>query len=330
MPQTRVFDLHCDTLDALAMHNAGPWAQRAACADGDLSHNNLALDAQRMAAAGAWAQCFAIFVPDDLTGYPVVDPLSFYRRVRDYFFAQCAAHPKAVERVRDARQLDEVLSAGKVAALLTIENGSPVGTDLDVVDEWAQDGVKMVTLTWNGPNTIASGHDTSAGLSSFGRDVVRALEDRKIVVDVSHLNDEGFWDLVKVIRRPFAASHSNLRAVCGHRRNLTDDQFRAIRDMDGIVGLNYCTGFVRDDAWSADEVSFDDLSAHIERFLDLGGEGTIALGSDFDGCTPPAWLSTCEKITPFYQRIGARFGTEIADRLFFENAHDFFVRNETL
>ena len=89
------------------------------------------------------------------------------------------------------------------------------------------------------------------------------------------------------------------------------------------------TGFVRDNAWSADEAGFDDVAAHIERFLDLDGEGAIALGSDFDGCTPPSWLSSCEMLPAFYQRIVERFGEDVAQRLFYENAHDFFVRNET-
>lgn len=325
MPDIKVFDLHCDTIDALAFGDSGPFVGFAST-EGDLVRNRLALGIDRMQTVGPWCQCYAIWVPDQLSE---LTPLQFYRRARDYFHTQMAAHGDDVVQVRDARALDEVLASGKTAAMLTVENGSPVGSDLGVIDEWAADGVKMVTLTWNGKNSIASGHDTTDGLSTFGRQVVRAMEDRRIVVDVSHLNDVGFWDLMKVVRRPFAASHSNLREVCGHKRNLTDDQFRAIRDMGGIVGLNYCTGFVRDNAWSADEVSFDDVAAHIERFLDLGGEDTIALGSDFDGCTPPAWLSTCEKLTPLYQRIVLRFGESVAQRLFFENAHDFFVRNET-
>lgn len=329
MPRMKAFDLHCDTLDALAMRDSGPWAEQAASSEGDLVHNNLALDTSRMAEAGAWAQCFAVFVPDDLSGYPGLDPLAFYRRVRDYFKAQCGAHNDALAQVRDARDIEGILASGRVAALLTVENGSPVGDDLDVVDEWTEDGVKMVTLTWNGRNTIGSGHDTSEGLSPFGRDVVRSLEERKIVVDVSHLNDEGFWDLMKVVKRPFAASHSNLRAVCGHRRNLTDDQFRAIAGMGGIVGINYYIDFVRDGANGPSAVSFDDLSAHIERMLDLGGEHVVALGSDFDGCLPPAWLSSCEQLPSFHQRIIEHFGQDVARRLFFENAHEFFVRNET-
>lgn len=326
--KSETFDLHCDTIDALAMRDVPPYASLGLTQSDNLAANSLQLALERMARVGPWCQCFAIWVPDDLTQFPG-DALDFYRRARDYFKAEVSAHPGLVAQVRDARDIEGTLASGRVAALLTVENGSPLIHGLGVLDEWADDGVKMVTLTWNGPNPIASGHDTKEGLSHYGREVVRALEDRKIVVDVSHLNDVGFWDLMKVVRRPFAASHSNLRAVCGHRRNLTDEQFRAIRDSGGIVGLNYCTEFVRNGALSASEVSFDDLAAHIERFLDLGGEDAIALGSDFDGCTTPAWLASCDDIGSFRRRIEARFGESVARKLFYENALAFFVRNET-
>lgn len=325
MPDITVFDLHCDTIDALAFGNSGPFVGFPST-EGDLMHNQLALSLERMQSVGPWCQCYAVWVPDQLHE---LTPLEFYRRARTYFLAQMAEHRESVVQIRDARTIDEVLASGKTAAMFTVENASPVGSDLGVVDEWQADGVKMVTLTWNGKNSIASGNDTTDGLSSFGRQVIQALEDRRIVVDVSHLNDVGFWDLMKAARRPFAASHSNLREVCGHKRNLTDDQFRAIRDMGGIVGINYYTEFVRDGAKDPEQVNFDDLSAHIERFLDLDGEGAIALGSDFDGCTPPSWLSSCEMLPAFYRRIVERFGEDVAQRLFFENARDFFVRNET-
>lgn len=323
----KVFDLHCDTIDALAMSDVEPYSSFGTHVTGDLWNNDLALAGSRMHEVGPWCQCFAIWIPDRLTS---ISPLQFYRRARDYFHTQMVIQAERMLQVRDARAIDGILNQSQIAAMLTVENGAPIGTDLRIVDEFAEDGVKMVTLTWNAKNSIGSGHETTDGLSTFGREVVHALEDRRIVVDVSHLNDAGFWDLVRVAKRPFAASHSNLRAVCGHKRNLTDDQFRAIVDAGGIVGINYCTEFVLDGAFGPDEVSFEDLALHIERFLDLGGERSIALGSDFDGCTTPAWLSSCEKLTRFYELVRSRFGTDLADRLFFQNAHDFFVRNETV
>ena len=335
-PRPQVFDLHCDTIDALSMHDVSSYFDMLGTIEGDMARNSLQLAFDRMGQVGPWCQCYAVWVPDDLSAFPGNDPLAFYRHARDYFMAQMAAHADVVTQVRDARQIEDMLASGRMAALLTVENGAPVGNDLGVVDEWADDGVKMVTLTWNGHNTIASGHDTDTGLSPFGREVVRAMEERHIVVDVSHLNDVGFWELMKVARRPLAASHSNAREVCSHKRNLTDDQFRAIVDGGGIVGLNYYRGFVSEryvaNGWTVrddGEVTLDELCAHIERFLALGGEDAIALGSDFDGSETPAWLSSCEQVGGFYQAIVGRFGQTVADKLFFGNAHAFFVRNET-
>ena len=296
---------------------------------GDLVHNGIQLAADRMPCP--WCQCYAVWVPDDLAPFGM-DALEFYRRARDWFSAHTSPEGP-VTQVRDARAIESVLEAGRTAALLTVENGKPI-TSLEVVDEMAADGVKMVTLTWNAANPIAHGSQATGGLTSFGREVMRAMEDRRMVVDVSHLNDESFWDVARAARRPFAASHSNARAVCGHPRNLTDDQFRAIVDAGGVVGINYFRGFISDrvtgfDAPVDGEVTFDELAAHIEHFLDLGGEGAIALGSDFDGSETPAWLDACEKVAPFYELVAARFGAALADRMFWRNAHEFFVRNET-
>ena len=327
----RVFDLHCDTIDSLAFASYGAFSDyvQGAARGGDLAHNAIQLAADRMGCP--WCQCYAVWVPDDLTPFGM-NALTFYRTARDWFMAHTTPEGPVVQ-VRDARDVEGVLEAGNVAALLTIENGLPLDR-LELVDEIASDGVKMVTLTWNAANPIAHGSQATGGLTSYGREVLRALEDRRIVADVSHLNDESFWDVAHAARRPFAASHSNARAICGHERNLTDDQFRAIVDAGGVVGINYFRGFISNrvtgfDAPADGEVTFDELAAHVEHFLDLGGEGTIALGSDFDGSETPAWLDACEKVVPFYHRIVERFGQGLADRMFWHNAHDFFVRNET-
>lgn len=121
--------------------------------------------------------------------------------------------------------------------------------------------VKILTPTWNGKDALASGHNTGDGLSRFGREVVSLLEERRIAVDASRLNNKGFDELVR-LARPFAASRPNLRSVCGHRRNLTDDRFRAICDAEGIVGMNFCRGFLRED--SADPTR-DDAGQRLRR-----------------------------------------------------------------
>nr|WP_255348646.1 membrane dipeptidase [Olsenella sp. oral taxon 809] len=252
-----------------------------------------------------------------------------------YFAEQVARHADAVAQVRTAGEVDAAVASGRVAAFLTLEGASPMEGELGYLERLHEDGVRMVTLCWNGRNALASGHETCDGLSALGRRAVRRMGELGMVVDASHLNDEGFADLLACSDAPFVASHSNSRAVCGHPRNLTDDQFRAIVERGGLVGLNYFRAFVTERA-AADgamvagrptpEVSFDELAAHVEHFLDLGGEDAIALGSDYDGSEVPDWLDSCQRLPAFHERMAARFGDELCEKVFFSNARDFFLR----
>lgn len=327
---TRIFDLHCDTLDRLALHNtmpeAGFMAEDAAIPAhrmSSLADNDAHIDLTRMARGGyAWCQCFAAFIPDEIGvegGYKV------FNTVRAYFADQLKRHEPFIEQVRDARDVRRIVESGKCAAMFTVEGGSFIEGTVDRVHEAADAGVKMLTLTWNNKNAIASGNKTGDGLSHFGRDVVRTLEDRRVVVDVSHLNDRSFWDVLEVAERPFAASHSNARAVCGHPRNLTDDQFRALAERGGIVGLNFCQRFLADSG----PVTRDDVLRHVDHMLELGGEHVVALGSDYDGCDVPEWLCPAEKVGTLYDLFSEQFGQEIAEAICFENVCTFFERNET-
>lgn len=330
----KVFDLHCDTIDAICMRDDEPYTSMPAVDTNgwDLEHNGLALSQDRCRAAGlAWCQCYAVWVPDAIRRY---SPLDYYRRAVAWFKDQARTLEDTVPQVRDAREVDAHLEAGHGCALLSVEGASPVGDDLGVIDEFARDGVRMVTLTWNGKNSIASGNDTTDGISSFGAQAIRALEEQRIVVDVSHLNDRGFADLLGLARRPFVASHSCSRAICDHPRNLTDDQFRAIRDCGGVVGINYFREFVsgraHDYVAPDPEVSFDELAAHVEHFLDLGGEDVVALGSDYDGAEIPVWLDACEKTADLRDLMVTRFGETVTQKVFYDNARRFFEDNERL
>jgi membrane dipeptidase len=326
----RVFDLHCDTLDLLALRDREPYAGFGlALGDPgftDLASNRCAVSLERTEDY-AWCQCFAVWVPD---GYGRRDAQALYAQARDYFYQQVSLHADRVTHVRDARDIDAVLASGKTAALLTVENAALLHRDVRAVHALAEDGVKMVALTWNGRNAIGSGNDTIEGLSTFGREAVRALEDERIVVDAAHLNLPGFADLVDVARRPFAVSHANSRSVCNVPRNLTDSQFCAVRDLGGIVGVSYCPRLVVErDPSSGPEPSFAELAAHVEHFLDLGGENTVALGSDWDGARTPSWLASCDAAGELHRRFAEHLGPRLAEKLFFTNARDFFVRNET-
>lgn len=326
----RVFDLHCDTLDRLALHGEGenafaymegderiPHARMSSLLDND-AHISL-----RRTGGFDWCQCFAVFIPDDVRGDAA---WSFYLRIRDFFRGECERHADLLGQVRTSGDAEGAFAAGKTAGMLTVEGAAFLADDAQApgrLDAIAADGVRMVTLTWNGPNALGSGNDTSSGLTSFGKRCVAELEARDIAVDVSHLNDAGFKDVCACAQKPFAASHSNARAVCKHPRNLADWQLREIADRGGIVGLNYYNNFLND---RGEEATTDDALRHIDHILNAVGEDVLCLGSDYDGSDVPRWLSPCTGVAKLHDVVRAEFGEGVARKMFWENAARFFAR----
>lgn len=332
-----VFDLHCDTADRLAWQTL-PKDLRLACGadfygpgDGEdpagcreLARNRCHVSLEAVGET-PWAQCFACFIPDELAPEPAV---RFYRHVAAYLEAEVQKNASAVALVSGADEIRPVLQSGRMAAIRTIENARLFAADLGLVGRLAERGVLMASLSWNAEGPLASGCDSHAGLTRLGEQALTEMERAGMVLDVSHLNDECFDEVVAHATRPFVASHSNSRAVCGAKRNLTDDQFRTIRDMGGIVGLNYCSEFLSNDATdkTAADVTFDQLAAHIEHWLDLGGEDVIALGGDWDGATVPAFLSDASKMPEFQNMLSKHFGKTVMQKLCSDNALAFFER----
>lgn len=309
-----LIDLHCDTLTDWEH----PGSQNQDTLDDparDLSLSAIPRDVR-------WAQFFAIFIPDEKRGRAAVD---YYEKNRANFFRQMEKFSHKISFCRGAADLDAAWSAGKTAAFLTVENGSVLAGELSRVALLARQGVRAVTLVWNGENELGSGHTTGHGLSDFGRAAVRELERCGVLVDVSHLNDAGFWDLLRVAQRPFVATHSNARAVCGHKRNLTDDMIREMVRRDCLIGLNYYGAFLRDDGKTA---GYEDLYRHVAHFCALGGERNLALGSDFDGAQLPECLNSPAKAAGFYGYLLSRGVSRAqADGIFFKNAQRFFCEN---
>lgn len=307
-----VFDLHCDTLTA--------FMSPLRCRDTlDDPCSAFALSKVRSI---PWCQCCAVFVPDGLIPQ---EALGYYRHHRDSFRRQCEQHAQEASACTTAEEICSAWEQKKTALVLTVENGSLLGAGLEHVEELRRDGVRMVTLTWNGENALGSGHETDHGLTPLGREAVRALEKAGIVVDVSHLNDAGFRDVLEVAQKPFAASHSNARFVSPHRRNLEDRQIREMVMRNCIIGLNYYSLFLRSDGKNAD---FDDVYRHICHFLELGAEDCLALGSDFDGADLPPCLDDCRKVPALGEYLLDRgLGRPLVEKLFWKNALEFARKN---
>lgn len=306
-----LFDLHCDTLT----RNSYPPHEGA---DNTLDNPAFQLSLSKVPAGTKWVQCFAIFVPDNLRGE---DAVAFFDRYAASFHRQAEDRADRFAACRTPQDLEAALSAGKFAGILTVEGGAVLAGRLERVGTIHDAGVRMMTLTWNGPNELASGHDTGNGFSPFGREAVAEMERQGIVVDVSHLNDRGFEELLGFAQKPFAASHSNARAVCGHRRNLPDEFIREMVRREGLIGLTYCRSFLSDDGRG----SLDDLYRHVCHFLELGAEKCIALGSDYDGAEVHEDLDSVEKSLRIGEYLTAHgISQDIADGLCFENAWRFF------
>lgn len=329
-----VFDLHCDTADRLAWQTL-PEDLRRACGtdfygpgDGEDPEGCRELARSRchvsLEAVGEtpWAQCFACFIPDELSPEQAA---RFYRHVAAYLEAEIRKNASAVALVSGADEIRPALRSGRMAAVRTIENARLFAADLGLVGRLAEQGVLMASLSWNAEGPLASGCDSHAGLTQLGARALAEMERAGMVLDVSHLNDESLADALALATRPVVASHSNSRAVCAHPRNLTDRQFLEIRDRGGLVGLNLCCGFLREGA-GADDATFDDVAAHVEHWLDLGGEGVIALGADFDGATVPAFLDGARTLPSLQALLARRFGDEVCARLCSGNALAFFER----
>ena len=182
--------------------------------------------------------------------------------------------------VRTPAEAEAAKAAGKKYAFLAVEGMDTVRNDLGMIDRYADLGVRVGMLSWNGENLLATGAggDPYSGLTELGRRAVRRMEDRNILVDVSHLNDGGFRDVMKMAEGPVIASHSNCRALCDVRRNLTDDQLRAIRDTGGIVGLNVHHAFVHTDR---ERQTAEMLARHAAHMAEVMGVEHVACGFDF-------------------------------------------------
>lgn len=304
-----LFDLHCDTL-----------VKYRKLGEGFLS-GSTQFSLREKKGPGRMCQTMAVFIPDRLRG----------REAEEYFDAHCAYLRELLKKEEDlaaqavcAGDIERITGEGRLAVILSAESGAALGGRLERVDELYRMGVRFMTLVWNGENELGSGHDTGNGLTEFGRRAVRRMEELKMAVDVSHLNDRGFEELCGLAERPFVATHSNLRSVAGHRRNLREDQFLEIVRRRGLVGLNLCKSFLDDEG----KGTKDSLYRHIDRMLELGGEDVIACGSDFDGASISEELDSPEKFASMADYLLARGLKEtVVQKIFFDNALEFCRRN---
>ncbi len=282
------FDLHCDTL------------YKAVTLKSSLNDNKNHISIDKGIVFDKWHQIFAIWIPDELRDE---NAKKLFLDCVDVFNNQNVNN----ERTKMS---------------LAVENASMLCGDIQNTTLLFDANVKYVTLTWNAENELGGGSECQGvGLTTFGRDVVKELEKNNIAVDVSHSSDKLFYDVVNIATKPVVATHSNSRAITDVKRNLTDEQFKIIRDMGGIVGLNFFKGFLNNDE---NKASIEDILRHADHFLNLGGENTLAIGADFDGADMSRDISGLETVPAIYNRFLTEFGTNLTKKIFFDNANLYF------
>ena len=265
-----VFDFHCDT----ALVLLGDDLNQA----GSLRKNSGHIDLERAVKLGGYAQCFACFttdLPEILKG---ISPIVLFERELATIQREMDKNSDLISIVYSTEEIEENRAAGKMSAILTLEGTAGIDYNPALLEDLWAIGFRVTSLGWNEKNPLTGSNVTGGGLTDLGREYVREAQRLGMRIDVSHISDEGFWDIMKITEAPILATHSNSRAVHNHSRNLTDDMFRAIRETGGVAGYNACRDF------TGENPNLDTVCDHILHFLELDPDGKhIALGGDLDG-----------------------------------------------
>ncbi len=304
-----VFDLHCDTALALLGHEMNE--------KGSLRKNHLHIDLERAATLGCYAQCFACFTTPFMEKWHNISPVTVFEREFEGIILQLQENQDLIVQAFSPEDIEANRKNGKMSAILTIEGPAGFGFDPAKLEMLHKVGFRITSLGWNESNVLAGSHKTGEGLTDLGKVYVREAQRLGMLVDVSHLSDQGFWDLMEITNAPIVATHSNSRAVCDNSRNLTDDMFLAICRTGGVAGFNQCAPFV------GENPNLDTVCDHIIHFLELDPSGKhIALGGDLDGCDElPAGFDGVQSYPSMAQLLLQRgVGKQTVEDIFWNNA----------
>ena len=300
-----MIDLHCDTIMKLIDYPS----------NGDLYRNTWKVDIEKLQKAHSKVQDFALFINLGDTN----DPYGRYEAMRNLCTSQIHYYGEHIQHVLSYQDVESVYETGKIGALMSIEEGGVLGGDLDKLKQAYQDGVRLITLTWNYPNGLGEPHcgEQHKKLTSKGVEFVEAMQDLGIIVDCSHLNDAGTEQLGDILDVPFVASHSNAREVTAHTRNLPDNLIKLIADKGGVIGLNFAQSFLGTSPISR----IEDIVKHGLYLINKGGEDVVALGTDFDGIKPDTEIKDTSEMYRLYDAFKeAGLSEEQCEKLFWKNA----------
>lgn len=309
-----LIDMHCDTIAKILESKSGE----------GLYENSFDIDIRGMKRSGTMAQFFACFVyMERFQGKDRMENAFLYaRRMAEKLKEEIQKNSKEIALATTENDIVRNQEKGKISAILTLEEGGVINGDLRKLEELYNDGTRLVTLLWNFENCIGYPNSSDRkimeqGLKPFGFETVERMNDLGMLVDVSHMSDGGFWDVIRTSKKPIVASHSSARSLCVHPRNLTDEMLRALGENGGIAALNFYPAFIREDK----KASKEDLAAHIKHMVNVAGIDAVAIGTDYDGFEGGALeIDKVEKMPLLYQALQKEGFTESQlEKIWFRN-----------
>lgn len=319
----KIVDMHCDTIVKLLSLQQENKAAR-------LYDNECQIDIKKMQKGNYLLQNFAIF-----TNLKEDDALHHVQDAIDFYYQEMEANKQYIRPAYTYQDIESNREGGYMSSLLTLEEGDVVFHDLAMLRNYYRLGVRMITLTWNYPNDLGYPNinayegmqfedlykvDCEHGLTAFGIAYVQEMERLGMIVDVSHLSDAGFYDVCKYTNKPFVASHSNARAVCGVARNLSDDMIKKIAARGGVIGMNYCGDFLVESEKGDAPSRIVDMVKHIQHIKQIGGIDCIGLGSDFDGIDSQLEMQDASQMDKLIVALKQEhFSDEEIDKICFKN-----------
>lgn len=329
----RIIDMHCDTVMALMK------------GEDCLRESKNMIDLKKMHEGDYMLQCFAMFVPYvSRNNEEKYSPFEVCNKMIDKYYLEIEKNKDLIAPAFTYQDIENNIKNNKMTALLTIEEGGVCLGNIEFLRNFYRLGVRMMCLTWNFKNEIASPNidyfkidketikkegvkpNTEDGLTEFGIEVVKEMNKLGMVIDCSHLGDKGFYDVIKYSSKPIVCSHSCSRTVCNHVRNMTDDMLYKLKENGGVVGINYCHAFIKEDESIA---SVEDVVRHIVYIRDLIGIDYIGLGSDFDGIgNENIELKDASMMGKLIEELKRqRFSEEDIDKICFKNVLRVFKAN---
>lgn len=325
----KVLDMHCDTV--LELLN-----EEEKFGSTSFVHNDLCIDLEKMEKGNYLLQNFALFTDQKKREIPEHETMRLY----DMYCRMLEENKDRIAPVLKYEDIEKNEKEGKISSLLTLEDGGVVFDDLAMLRNYYRMGVRMIALTWNYENGIGYPNllvnpefadskvpsllqrvDSINGLTDFGIAYIQEMERLGMIIDVSHLNDAGFYDVLDFTTKPFVASHSNARALCPVARNMSDDMILELAKRGGVMGLNFCGDFLELHDLPNGPSRIEAMVKQIQYIKDLAGIDVIALGTDFDGITSKLEIEDATQMFKLENALKeAGFSEEEIEKIFYKNA----------